>query len=103
MLKVKRAINETINVKLELYHGSGDKFSNFNKEINWLTTSYDYAKYYALSLRDEMNEGRSLKTKYFTGMTDGIEIAIKVFQGKYNINEKETKEYIDKIRKEFLN
>ena len=53
MLKVKRAINETINVKLELYHGSGDKFSNFNKEINWLTTSYDYAKYYALSLRDE--------------------------------------------------
>ena len=36
----------------KLYHGSGDKFTKFDKEINWLTPSYDYAKYYALSLRD---------------------------------------------------
>ena len=36
----------------KLYHGSGDKFTKFNKEINWLSSSYDYAKYYALSLRD---------------------------------------------------
>ena len=36
----------------KLYHGSGDRFTKFDKEINWLTNNYDYAKYYALSLRD---------------------------------------------------
>lgn len=58
--------------------------------------------YRSLSLKDEMNEGRSLKTKYLTGIADGIEIAMKVFQDKYNINEEKTKEYIDEIRKELF-
>ena len=50
MIKFNKKIVEDINT---LYHGSGDKFTNFNKEINWLTSDYNYAKYYALSLRDD--------------------------------------------------
>lgn len=48
-----KPLYEDANSSQQLYHGSGEKFSSFNKEINWLTNDYDYAKYYALSLRDE--------------------------------------------------
>ena len=81
-----------------------DRKKQIKKEIEEKCDKLDLLETYyrTLSLKEEMDEGRSMKTKYLTGMADGIEIAIKVFQDKYNIDEKETKEYIDEIRKELF-
>ena len=38
---------------LVLYHGTGDRFDRFGNKVNWLASDESYARYYALSLRDE--------------------------------------------------
>lgn len=51
-MKERFLVMQELN-KSTYYHGSTQKFDRFNKQINWLTTDYDYAKYYALSTNDE--------------------------------------------------